>query len=277
MSKLYLCGITTAGNENNLKELIEPIIDFVDGLQWTFHYPKDAGADYLESKKKNGEIVYAKYCQRHGFSMQQYLWQGTMQNGDYFIQVDDKERISEEFFIEKLPQFLDLMNQADLAMIANYGKGLIYRYNEQLEFKGSPHWYAVNLDGGAMNYELDKKYFWNVRNQQRDKYHWINHYATYFLFPAGSNHALLGLEKNGIPQNLFAAREQLRLDFRNELKKRGIPLTIQGVKELFSKELDDTIKNFINSELVWNNFYHFHILDNKDLIDNHDFKSIIKV
>ena len=84
-SNLYLCGMTSAGNKANLCEMIEPILDYFDGLIWTFHYPKDEGAEYLEKNKKNGEIIYAKWCNRHGYSQNHFLWQGPMKEGDKFI------------------------------------------------------------------------------------------------------------------------------------------------------------------------------------------------
>ena len=64
MNKLWLIGITTEGHKQDLQELIDPIKDDFDGLIWTFHYPKDNGADYLESVKGQGEIIYTKWCNR---------------------------------------------------------------------------------------------------------------------------------------------------------------------------------------------------------------------
>ena len=274
--KVWLCGITSSGKEDNLRTLIEPVIEHFAGLQWTFHYPKDSGADYLESRAGEGRIIYAHYSQRHGSSMTQYLYQGTMQDGDYFIQIDDLERISPQFCYEKLPQLIALMKEADLAMIANYGKGLVYRYNEQLEFRGSPHWYAVGLDGAAINIELEKNYFWNIRNEKRPKDHFINHYMRYYLFPAGSNSALLGLDTYSDPNITFPIREKQRLEFRKEMKARGYNLNLDGIKLMFSQPLDSWLKEQINSEKVLNDWYRYYILNKKDIIDSH-FPSDIKI
>jgi hypothetical protein len=277
MSKIYLCGITTVGKYENLKELIDPIISYFDGLIWTFHDGKDEGSEYLEANKKDGAIIYTKFSQRHGFSMQQYLWQGPMQDGDYFVQVDDQERLSFNFCAVLLPTFIEAMETHNIAMIANYGKGLIFRYNEQLEFKGSPHWYATNLDGPSTNVELVQTDFWNVRNKNRSKFQFVDHYAKYYLYPAGSNHSLLGLDHHPQGNNFFVEREKRRIEFRNEMKDRGYPLTVDGLKNLFINALDDKIKDFINKDLILNDFYRYYILKDETLVDSHNWSGMIKI
>ncbi len=49
MSKLYLCTMTSAGNEANLRAMVEPIAPVFDGVIATFHYPTDEGATYVIS------------------------------------------------------------------------------------------------------------------------------------------------------------------------------------------------------------------------------------
>src|SRR4051812_18841280 len=95
--KLYLCGITNAGNEQNLRELIEPVLEYFDGLVWTFHYPIDDGYKFLKENKKEGAIILATWNQRHHYSMNHFLYQGPMEDGDFFITLDTLERISPEF------------------------------------------------------------------------------------------------------------------------------------------------------------------------------------
>jgi hypothetical protein len=279
MSKLWLCGITSGGNKANLQAMIDPVAEFFNGLVWTFHYPKDEGADYLEANKGEGEIIYAKWCQRHGYSQTHFLWQGPMQPGDKFVLLDSMERIGKQFCYEKLMGLVNLMDEADIAMVANYGKGFLFRYNEQLRFDGSPHWYPVGLDGRAINMELDKSEFWNVRGEQRDEFQFVDHYMKYWLYPAGSNHALLGLEKNGDPQKLFPEREARRLQFRQVLRELDIPLTVAGVKDylLTAKPIDGRVKFHVNSEKVINDFYRFYVNGDKSFKDDHDHKNLIKI
>lgn len=277
MNKLYLCGITTIGKHDNLKELIDPILSYFDGLIWTFHDGKDEGSEYLEKNKKDGAVIYAKFSQRHGFSMQQYLWQGPMQDSDFFVQIDDQERLSTKF-CDRIPKLIEMMKLNNIAMIANYNKGLLFRYNEMLEFKGSPHWFSTNLDGISANLELPLDEFWNVRSRNRDKFQFVDHYMKYMMYPAGSNHCLLGLDHHPQGNNFFQERERKRLEFRKILKELNYPLTIDGVKKAFSSDpLDQRIKDYINFDLVANDFYRYHILKDGTLIDSHNWAGIKKI
>lgn len=283
-NKLWLCGITSEGNLENLKEMIEPIKEYFDGLIFTFHgevsymtkigevdyWNREIGAKYLEDNKKAGKIIYANWCNRHAYSQNHFLYQGPMENGDKFILLDSMERVSIEFCKDHLPKLIEYMDANNVAMLANYGKGFLFRFNEMLEFRGSPHWYATQLDGQQANLQLEKNLFWNVRGEKRDKNHWTRHYARYmFCYPAGSNHALLGLEKQGDPQKLFPIREQLRLDFRKEALKRGFPLTMEGLKAMLSGPLDDTLKYYLNNEKTWNDFRRWDIEGDDTVVDSH--------
>lgn len=275
--RLFLTGITSAGNDHNLRVMIEPIGEFFHGLIWTFHHPIDDGAAYLESRKGDGRIVYVHFSQRHGSSMTQFLHQGPMQQGDFFVNLDSMERLSPSFCAVRLPGLIKLMRETDTAMIANYGKGLIYRYSETLEFRGSPHWYATGLDGRAINIELDETEFYNVRGQQRDPFQFVTHYLKYYLYPAGSNHCLLGLEKNGDPNVLFPPREARRLAFRQVLRARDVELTVDGVKSLMAAGLDDEIKGFFRAEKVLNDAWRHLHLGRTDFPDDHDFTNVVEI
>lgn len=284
-NKLWLCGITSDGNLENLKEMIEPIKEYFDGLIFTFHGPQytfkyngfcyecsdeQNEQSYLEANKKDGKIIYANWCNRHAYSQNHFLYQGPMENGDKFILLDSMERISPEFCKDHLPKLIEYMDANNVAMLANYGKGFLFRFNEMLEFRGSPHWYATQLDGQQSNTQLEKTLFWNVRNKQRGEFFWALHYAKYmFCYPAGSNHALLGLEKQGDPQKLFPIREMKRLQFRDEARRRGYPLTLDGLKEWFSKPLDEVTKAYINDEKVWSDYYRYVILGDETVVDTH--------
>jgi hypothetical protein len=278
--KLWLCGMTTAGHLSNLKEMIDPVLDAFDGLVWTFNYPKDEGADYLEANKKDGEIIYAKWAMRHGYSMTHFLWQGPMQEGDFFVLLDSYERISPVFLVHILPGYINQMKSDDISVIANFSKGLIFRYNEEMEFKGSPHWWCAGYPGKFANVELPKHLFWHVRNEQRVPFQFVTHYLKYYFYPAGSNHCALGLEKNGDPKILFPIREDQRIQFRKHCRSLGISLTPEAFKTYLLEnkdKLDDKMKAFLNGEKILNDYWRHEILGQTDFIDDHDFKNMIKV
>jgi hypothetical protein len=204
-----------------------------------------------------------------------------MKNGDYFILLDSGERITIECAEKAIPDFIKQMEDKNICMISNYGKGFLFRYDESIEFKGSPHWYLSTYTGGITNIELPETLFKNVRSKTRDRWHFIDHYAGYMLYPYGSNHALLGLEKNGNPKDLFPIREKNRLEFREYIRNEiNIPLTVDSIKQymIINKDnLPSKMKMFINSEKVWNDFYRFYVLGDRSFIDDHDFKNMIKV
>lgn len=279
MSRLFLTTMTSAGNEANLRAMIEPVASLFDGVIATFHYPTDEGATYLESRVGAGRIVYAHFSQRHGYSMQHILWQGPMRDGDHFVYLDSMERISPTFCEGRLKDLLTLMRETDTAMIANYGKGFLFRYNEQLRFEGSPHWYATNLDGRAINVELDKGEFWNVRDQQRpDPFQFVEHYLKYYLYVAGSNHCLLGLEKNGDPAKLFGPREARRLAFRKEMVRLGYGLNVEAVKTLMLVlDQHSELKPFFREEKILNDAYRRYILDRTDFKDDHNHSNLVPI
>lgn len=282
MSRLFLCGMTTAGNEANLRAMIEPIRDQFDGLCFTFHGSEycaddtsacpDGGAIFLNNSKGEGRIVYARWCQRHGYSQNHFLYQGPMEDGDHFVLLDTMERISPEFCKGGLRELLSLMRERNLAMVANYGKGLVFRFNEQLEFRGSPHWYATQLDGGAVNVELPLTDFWNERAAQRDEYQWVGHYGKYMTYPQGSNHALLGLDhhKDGTPEQLFPKREAKRLYFLTLMKRAGFPRTLDGLIAFLSQPLTQELCDAINGEKTWQDCYWYYVKGDKTaLVHSH--------
>lgn len=278
--KIWLCGITNAGNKQNLEGMIAPILQYFDGLVFTFHYPTDEGAQYLEENKKEGKIIYAEWCQRHGYSQNHFLYQGPMRADDFFVLLDSPERISPEFCSEHLPKLIAKMQESAIGVLANFGKPFLFRYSEILEFKGSPHWFVSQTEGHTANLELPKNLFWSVRGETRNEWHFINHYAKYYIdYPAGSNHCLLGLEKNGDPQKLFPIREMRRLKFRDVLRERGIEQKLEAVIEYFKahKPLDDEFKEFVNNEKILNDLYRYHVLGDFSMKDNHDFKDMIKL
>jgi len=276
--------MTSAGNEKNLRELIEPILEYFHGLVWTFHKPVfvdtdviDAGFLFLDENKKDGQIILAEWSNRHFNSMNQYLWQGPMKDGDFFIQIDTLERMSPEF-CSTLGGVIESMQTQDIGMIANRGKGLIFRYNEILEFRGSPHWTPINVVGMQANTELDQSEFWNVRDQQRAPFYFVDAYLRYYLYPAGSNHCLLGLEKNGKVAELFPPREERRLKFKRYLLDNNVDMDKEGVKDFMAANKDDeSLKDFINNEKILNDFYRYHVLQDTDFQDDHDFQNMIKV
>lgn len=277
--KFWLVGMTGPGEVENLKEVIEPIYDQFDGLVWTFHIPADSGADYLESRKGQGEILYTKYCRRHDLSRNIYLHQGPIKEGDYFVGIDTMEKLLPEFF-NRLPQLFNILISNDIDGVYLHGKRFMFRYNELMEHAGNPHEYikgvnrAVELTKIA-GFENSVEYFTNLRPQKRDKYHFVRHFGLHFWFPAGSNGMLLGLDDN-IPE--FHRREAQRLEClkycRNTL---GINSADEFIDWIQKHPLTTELKQFINREKILNDIYRYYVLGDRNFGSDLKVKDMITV
>ncbi len=285
MSKIHICGITMAEKLNDLSQLLQPLYPYYDALNWVFHKPIDEGLNYLESIKKDGKIQVIDFCDRLNFSRNHYLFNGTMKTGDYFIMVDDLERLNPAFFsngnynIKQLISFLE-SNKIDGCVLQ--GKRFLYRFNEFLEYRGNPHEYIVDstnqpqniIELTSIDFFKDPSWFWSsVRNKKRDKYEFVWHYLFYFTFP-GSNHCLLGNEKN-IEQ--FYKDESVRRQFRLYLEHNNyLPFTKEKFIWLCNNKLVD-IKDLINKNKILNDGYRHFILGRTDFNDDHDYRNMILV
>lgn len=274
--KFWLTGVTTNGEGDNLRELIDPIIDQFDGLIWTFHNPNDfdGGFNYLWDNKKEGEIINSPWVRRLDHSRNKTLFEGPMKEGDWFLVIDDKERIHPDFisFLKKDARHLE----SSVRGYAYEGKRLFYRYHEALSYQGNPH-EGLKSNGQTVNIQHDSVpagWFSNVRGEQRDEFQWIGHYLKYYFFP-NTNHLLLGYESNidYVKQRYFY-REQVK----NFMLCNNYRFTLDGFKKMIQDNPNDSIiKGFLNSEKILNDWYRYEILNERDMIDSHNPKLIKEI
>lgn len=275
-SCLFLTLMTSAGNEENLRELVDPLLPYIDGIIAVVHRPcgGDNGLVYLEEHKGAGKIIVRDWVQRHDFSQNETLYAGVIQEGDLFIITDTLERPAAQFISRCKGDLNTFMIEHDLDCLVYYGKPFIVRYNEAMHYQGSPHWglrgirSAVEL---SHMYPDEGKVRLNVRPFKRpDPLGWVEHYVKYWLYPPGSNHAALGIEKWGGDLNqAFAKREGQRLAFRAEMRKRGVPLTVEGLKVLLMGPLDEALKGHLRVEKTLSDAYWFWRGRGAELKDTH--------
>ena len=276
--KLWLIGITTEGHQEDLKQLIEPIKKDFDGLVWTFHYPKDEGADYLESVKGDGEIIYTKWCNRLDFSRNHSLYQGPMKFGDWFLTIDTLERLSSTFTknLKKLCADLDDLNVDGVFL---YNKRLMFKLKEQTSFANNPH---EGITGCTKTIELSQQSFWNkeyqrnVRDEKRkNPLHFIEHNMRYYLFP-NTNHLVLCIEDK---PDLIKKRYEFREKFINEVFRLGYyPYDIKSVENCLRNTLTPLLRECLNFEKFINDWYRYKILNQKvGIVNSHDFKHLKKI
>lgn len=285
--KIYLTLMCGPGSLADLTELWEPISENFDGLCAVyFGSSSDLEANYLELNKKNGRIIYLPYVSRHDLARTVCVHNGVIKEGDWVMQFDTLERVPKSF----ANQIKTLINQCLTQKVNSlyyYGKIFLYAYHESIVFQGTPHEGFMRLDRAGSAFDLstnipnEVNVRLNVRPVKRpDPFHFVDHYLKYYVEqPWGSNHCLLGLEKNGDPQKLFALRESRRLTFREYCSIiLGLPLKVFAIKEyMLSSNVTQDFKQFCRDEKILNDAWRYHVLGKRDFRDDHDHKNMVEV
>lgn len=283
--KLWLCSMCNGGNYDNIREMLDPINEYIDGIIWVLNDAdiNDKGGCYLEINKKAGKVIRRSYNQRHNFLMNETFYCGLIQPGDIVIWADSLEYPAPKFVSEIKDKLVLSMIQNNIDCVFYYGKAYVFIYQEHFEYLNSPHW---SLYGFSKGFELSNQISdenlvrKNMRPIKRpDRMHFVGHYLFYYL-QYFSNHCLLGLEKNGDPKKLFPAREKLRFSFRNYLRDVNVPLTVDGVKDYMINNKDnysEEFKYFLNNEKIINDTYRLFVLGMTDFSDDHDHSNIVTI
>lgn len=270
--RLWLIGMTSEGHEEDLRELIDPIKDDFHGLIWTFHYPKDSGAEYLESVKGEGEIIYTKWCNRYSFSRNHCLFQGPMQVGDWFLIIDTLERLSPEF-TKNLKKLCSDLDKVDIDGAYLYNKRFLFKFNEQTEFVNNPH---EGIQGCTKTIELSCQSFWkqefqeNIRSRKRNNpFHFIEHNFKYYFLP-NTNHLFLGFEDQ---RELVEQRYKNRSKLIKEIYQSGFdPFNIKSIEDCFRNHLTDDMRECISFDKFLNDWYRYKVLEETEgLTNEHNF------
>jgi len=269
--KVYLCGITQNQKED-IDELTKDVYMHFDGLIFVDGGSTDGTKELLEERKKDGAVGHRGWTNDHDFQMTEFLRQGPMEIGDWFITLDSMERLNPEFTV-KIHEFASQLLFNKIRSVYNYGKGFMWEYFDDMYFLGSPHWglqgareksvELSQIDG----YSDPNTYSYNVRGDKREPHHFVDHFLKYYYVYARSNHLLLGREKNREEfEELEGNRQKFRFYCRKEL---GLEFTIESLKEHLASEewkSDVIFVEMFNKERILKDFYRWHILKH-DLSD----------
>lgn len=265
--RLFLTSMSTGPRANEIVEMVEPILTHLDGIVWVLcDSERDSpAARYLESVKGAGAVIYRRWVPRHWHVMNETLFAGVMQEGDYVIWTDLLEHPQAAFLSRVKTEIGPMMKEADLGALFYYGKAFLFPYAETLEYRNSPHWSLHGWNGRGIEWSQiepdESKVRFNARPAKRagEPKHFCRHYLKYFIeYPAGSNHAALGIEQwGGDPNQAFAKREANRLAFRAEMRCRGFPLTVDGFVTMCQDpvQMDAALKTFLNSDKTFSDAY----------------------
>jgi hypothetical protein len=284
--KPYLVFMAGAGSIIELRELVEPIKPYIRGICALVHDADefDEGFTYLVKTNMElgaGNILLGTYVGDHSHSRNRILKETGLKQGDKLVSLDLMERVPVEF-AETFNFWFAQMEEKSIDIANFYAKPYLIRYREDMIYIGTPHESLVcfNVLGRDLNRtELNRisgdenKVRINMRPLKRDKFHHINHYASYLLQP-NSNQNMLGLEHRGGATSL-PKYEKHRQDLITLLDACEYPRTVEGLKELLNtKTFCDTLRDIINQNGWINNFYRYHTLGERDLVDSHDWSNL---
>jgi len=293
--KIFLTLMCGPGSLVDLTELWEPIKAHFNGVCAVYFGARtDEEAQYLELIKGEGRITYLPYTGRHDLARNVALHCGAVQEGEWVMQCDTLERLVPKFLKTHVGGMIrrgagPMGDETPINTFFYYGKPILFQYHESLQYQGTPHEGLRRLDGGMQAVELspfipnEAEIRLNVRPIKRpDRFHFVDHYLKYYIGqPWGSNHVLLGLEKNGDPQKLFPMRETRRLVFREYCRtKLGLALTADSIKTYMlehQKDMPEDFKKFLREEKILNDVWRYHVLERRDFTDDHDHKNMVEI
>lgn len=278
--RLFLTSMSSDRSAENAVEMIEPLLPYIDGVIWVlndvaFH---DPSARYLETVKGAGRIIHRTFIPRHSHLMNETLFTGLIEEGDYVLFCDALERPGAPFVKRIKSEIGPLMVEAQRPVLFYYGKPYLFIYSETLEYRQSPHWSLTGWHGEPFDWaqmepnERDVRL--NVRPEKRAHlpYHWVGHMLRYWVsFPAGSNSAALGMDHfpPGDRNVQFAERETRRLQFRQMMRARGFPLTVEGFVALCRTGLDEELKAHLRAEKTLSDGFHYLVNGNGAVKSSH--------
>lgn len=272
MNKIYLAISTSSTELANLTDLTS-VFEHFDGLCVTYHgNPEEDAYKLLCDRKKGGFVECLSYKGHHGHDLNNILFNPIIKLNDLIILRDSSERISNSFASNIRP-FVRHITNLGVNTIYQRSKLLMFRRFIHQEFKSTPHWNFVGAQDKKIQidetnwFQKDEDYAYSLR-KERAPFSWVDHYVRYYLITE-SNHQLLGLENFGNPAELFPKLEIERLNFLLYLQELGTEQTVDGLKNhILNNDLDDTLNYYFNNVRVLNDFYQYHKLGNKDLIDD---------
>ncbi len=280
MSKVYIF-ISTQNEFENIKELTS-VYEHFDGICAVDHFSNDGTYKLLKERCKDGFVEQIPYYGAHQHDLNHLLFNPKIKIGDWILLRDSSERINPNFASNIRP-FINHLRNLRINSLIQRSKLLLFRRFPQQFFSSSPHW---GFQGGRDNYADisqatwfadDKEYCYSVRDETRNKYHFIDAFMRYYLIN-DSNHCLLGIENFNNPKETFIQLEQERLDFLLYLQELGINNDVDSLGGYLGllNPLPERMKYFINSNLILNQFYRYYILN--DLTVSPDIKApIVKI
>jgi len=238
-NKLWLCGMFR-GDKAVLEKTVLPAMSYFDGLICVVD-DRSTDINWLNSIKKDGEVLIKKWVNDHAHTSNEVLLCGKMQNGDYFVWIDETDELN-NFFIKYLRESIEYWGKNNVGAVW-IDHPFVLAYHDGLRMEGSPHWTFRHILGQVI--DLTK-----INGYRKENYV-INHRDTlksgflspakYWLcYPNFSNHTQLLYLQFG--DQIWSQHESLRIQFRNYCREElNIDLSsLDGIV----KYMKDNINNY---------------------------------
>ena len=264
--KIYLCAITQ-NEKGNMDELTRDVYKHLDGLIIVDGGSTDGTRELMEERKGNGAVIYRKWTNDHDFQMNEFLRQGPMKNGDWYILRDSTERLNPDF-VKNARSLCEQFDGHGAHTVYDKSKILLVRYYDDQFFLGNPHWGLRGQRPKAISirdvkgFEDPKSFGWSVRNETRSKKYHFEHLLKYYYVYGRSNHMVLESQND---REKYLSDENDRQRFREIcFEQYNAEPTINSLTLLLKsdkwKENEEMI-DIINKQRILSNFYRATILN----------------
>lgn len=258
-NKLWLCGITQ-NRRNDIDEMTKDTHQYFDGLVFVDGYSDDGTFELLNERKGEGKIIQRQWTNDHDFQMNEFLRQGPMQNGDWFVILDSPDRLNEDW-CKNLRKETQKLEEERVGAISMATKVYLAQYFDHMFYFQTPHWGLNGIVGDVKFYsEEEKKECVTSKRFDDPVKSALLHPVKYYYVYGRSNHCQLLYGQFG--SEVLNRHENQRLNFRlycqNEL---GLDLTLDSLEEYMRK--GNFTQYFIDSvemEVNLKDLYRYKIL-----------------
>lgn len=270
--KLWLGGMIR-GNREILEKTVLPVINYFDGAIFVVDQrAKQEDIDWLNSIKKDGEIIVKKWVNDHAHTMNETLFTDKMKFGDYFAIIDETDLINHEF-AKDLKKNIECFHSEHIGVLW-IDHPLLVRYHSGVRFAGSPHWTCINILGKQINLTTvpgykKESYITNTRDTLKSGF--LSPIKYTFTYPPFSNHFQLLYAQFG--QEIYAKHEGMRINFQLSCQQElGLELTVDALKEYMVNNVGkypDWFDDYIEIEVNIKDAFRLFVL-NQEWIELHN-------
>lgn len=273
--KVWICGIVPInGQEENISELIKTF-KYFDGAIFVINYINSEECNknnptffLLNQYKKDGKILFTPWIKRHDYAMNVFLKCGLIKNNDYFLAIDSQELPKKEF-LENLQSTIKQCIEQDIGGIW-WNRPYLIRYQSNMRYENNPHCWPYPLNGNQINianelkvkYELDGTVHFGdfIYNKKKKENTMLLSGIKYSLYDPPNNQFSMFYQGQQLEEH-----EQKRQQFCDLLDNLGYSRDLEGLEQFFRKKenLTQQIKDYLNDEFVFRDFYRYKILGHK--------------